>query len=74
MDRAQRALHCSWTESEQTTCGHTEWKLWSEEHLGHMVGMLFTHLGVCPRDSIHREIALGTKELAGAISLPSPSA
>ena len=36
---------------------HTAWRLWSEEHLGHTVGRLVTHLKVC-----HREVAFAFTE------------
>lgn len=53
--KAQRGLCCSWREGMQTTCGHTEWKQESDEHLRHMVGKLFAHLRAHPREASFME-------------------
>ena len=74
-DRAQRALCCFWREGGQTTWGQTVWKQWSEGYLGHTVGRLIcSSWRISLRGSVHRDNSLGTKEMAGAISHPCPSA
>ena len=49
--------HCTalGEKAKQTAHRHIAWKQQSEDHLGHTMGRLFTHLGACPRGTAFME-------------------